>query len=299
MNGTTVQDIVIPERVVDAARRSIGVFFQPICKADPEATIQDFLDTGRSLKRAQILERYVSLRSKKLLEIGSGFGTNLAVWIKHFDADAYGVEPGSIGFNEGYNGSLELLAANGIDPSRVIDACGESIPFPDESFDIVYSANVLEHTVDPQRVIAEAIRVLRKSGILHIEMPNFLSYFEPHYLVFQPPLVWKSILPWWVRAIYRRDPAFAKTLHTEINPLWCRRNIRRLNQTCALELISCGEDLFLERLSKDFRFEMRIIANRLRHVISALQAINFGNWMGRVIVEFQGYYPIYLTVRKL
>ncbi len=292
-------ELVIPTQVVESARRTIGTFFQPLNKADPETNIQDFLDLSKSLKRAQILQRYVPLRSKKLLEVGSGFGTNLALWIKQFGVDGYGVEPSGVGFDEGFAGSQEVLAANGIDPARIVDASGEALPFPDESFDIVYSANVLEHTADPERVLAEAVRMLRKGGILHMEMPNFLSYFEGHYLVFQPPIVWKPILPWWVRWVCRRDPAFAKTLQTQINPLWCRRTIRKLSGASPLEIVSLGDDLFLERLSETFRFETKVVAGRLGKVVSSLQRANRGNWMGRLIVAFQGYYPIYLTVRKL
>lgn len=292
-------DIIIPTEVVDAARRTIGAFFQPICHADPETNIRDFLDTSKSIKRAQILQRYVSLPSKKVLEVGSGFGTNLAVWIKRFQIDGYGVEPGSIGFNEGFIGSQQLFAANGLEAGRIFDSTGEVLPFPDESFDIVYSANVLEHTEYPERVLAESVRVLRKGGILHMEMPNFLSYFEGHYLVFQPPIVWKPILPWWVKWVFRRDPSFAKTLHTEINPLWCRRNIRNLSRTFPLELISLGDDLFLDRLSQPFQFEMQLTATRLGVLLRTMQAINFGNWIGRGITALQGFYPIYLTARKL
>jgi ubiquinone/menaquinone biosynthesis C-methylase UbiE len=241
----------------------------------------------------------VQIQSKKVLEIGSGFGTNLAVWIKHFGVDGFGVEPGSVGFNQGFLASQVLLKANGIDPNRVIDATGESLPFPDESFDVVYSANVLEHTENPERVLAESLRVLRRGGTLHMEMPNFLSYFEGHYLIFQPPLFSERLLPWLVKWVYRRDPAFARTLHTRINPMWCRRNILQVNSKYPLRLISVGEDVFLDRLSNQFEFEMKTVASRLRFLLALLHKINCHNWLGRLIVALQGYYPIYLTVQKL
>jgi ubiquinone/menaquinone biosynthesis C-methylase UbiE len=296
--STTVPDVVIPEEVVSAARRTIGAYFKPISKADPEANIQDFLDISKSVKRAEILERYTPLRGKKLLEIGSGFGTNLVVWIKHFNVDGYGIEPESTGFNEGFIGSVALLSANGIDLDRIRHATGEAIPFPDETFDIVYSANVLEHTDNPEKVLRESFRVLKKGGVLHMEMPNFLSYFEGHYLVFQPPIFWKPILPWLVRYVYRRDPAFARTLRTQINPVWCQRTVRAIAPASRLEVLSLGEDIFLERLAQAFQFEMRTTATRLQRVIGALQALNFRNWIGRLIVALKGHYPIYLTVRK-
>jgi ubiquinone/menaquinone biosynthesis C-methylase UbiE len=296
MSGNT-PDVIIPPEVVESALESIGAFFEPICGVERNANIKDFLDTSKSFKRAAIIQRYAPMQGKKLLEVGSGFGTNLAVWIKHFDVDGYGVEPGGVGFNQGYLGSQKLLAANGIDPGRILNANGESLPFPDESFDIVYSANVLEHTQDPERVLQESVRVLRKGGILHMEMPNYLSYFEGHYLVFQPPIVWKPILPFWVR-LFGKDPAFARTLQTCINPVWCRRMVRKLNRNYPLNLISIGDDLFLERLSNTFKFEMQTIGSRLGGLMSTLGRLNWKNWIGHSIVAAQGFYPIYLTVQK-
>ena len=130
------------------------------------------------------------------------------------------MEPSGVGFGQGYVASRKLFAANGIDPARITNSTGESLPFPDESFDIVYSAMyVLEHTEIPELVLCEAVRVLRPGGTLFMEMPNFISYFEGHYMVVAPPILFKPMLAWWVRTVFGRDPAFARTLQTKINPV--------------------------------------------------------------------------------
>ncbi len=291
-------DIVIPHEVVEAALTSIGGFFQPISKVDPQTATQDFLNPAKSFKRAGMLTRYTPIEGRKLLEIGSGFGVNLAVWIKHFHVDGYGAEPGGEGFQGGFQASKNLFRVNGLDPDRVVDACGEELPFSDRSFDIVYSANVLEHTRDPERVLSEALRVLRPGGVLHMEMPNYLSYYEGHYMVFQPPIVWKPLLPLWVRFVFRRDPSFARTLQTQINPIWCRRMVRKLRRLYPLQLVSIGADLFLESLARPFQFEEQAVGSRIGGLVSALQKLNWGNWIGRLIVAAQGHYPIYLTLRR-
>jgi len=74
--------------------------------------------------------------------------------------------------------------------------------------------------------------------------------------------------------------------------------VKALSGTYRLELISLGEDLFLERLSEPFQFEMLRVAGRLGSLIAAIQKINRWNWIGRLIVAAQGHYPIYLTLRK-
>jgi SAM-dependent methyltransferase len=210
---TTDRPPFIPGEILEIAAQSIGAFFEPICKVDRLANARDFLELSKSFKRAKILGRYTRLESRKLLEIGSGLGTNLAVWIKQFGSDGYGAEPGGAGFNQGYVASQRLLAANGIDPRRIVDC-----------------ANVLEHTENPEQVLREALGVLRPGGVLHMEMPNFLSYFEGHYMVVAPPVLWKPMLACWVKLIFGRDPAFARTLQTRINPGWRRRQARELRR---------------------------------------------------------------------
>jgi hypothetical protein len=131
-----------------------------------------------------------------------------------------------------------------------------------------------------------------------MEMPNYLSYFEGHYLVVQPPIFWRPMLSWWVRLVFGRDPAFVETLQTKVNPVWCRRAVREIGKDYPLEIVSLGEDLFLERLKQPFVFEMGMVETRIGRLIAVLQKINVGNWIGRLIVALQGHYPIYLTLRK-
>ena len=292
-----MHSLTIPGKVFEIACDTIGRYFEPIAKLDAAENARDFLDTSRSLLRAKHIEQYAPLAGSRLLEIGSGFGTNVAVWHKYLQVDAYGVEPGSEGFEGGYEASRILLAANDLEPNRVVRGFGECLPFPDDSFDIVYSANVLEHTNDPVAVLFEAVRVLRPGGTLHFEVPNHLSYFEGHYLVFQPPLVQRWILPAWVKLL-GRDPTFAKTLRTEINPLWCKRVIRLLSKKYKISVVTLGEERFLERLSRPFTFEAEGVASRLSPIIQLLQRLNIQNWIGRLIVLLRGYYPMYITLRK-
>lgn len=62
-------------------------------------------------------------------------------------------------------------AQSGLDITYLL-ATGENLPFPDESFDIVYCCDVLEHVRDLERVIAESSRVLRPSGVYFYDTIN-------------------------------------------------------------------------------------------------------------------------------
>jgi ubiquinone/menaquinone biosynthesis C-methylase UbiE len=93
-----------------------------------------------------------------VLEIGGGIGTDLAQFAKHgarvTDLDLSG-------------GHLELAQENfslrGLQ-GRFIHHDAEDLPFPDSSFDLVYSNGVLHHTPDTQQVVEEIFRVLRPGG---------------------------------------------------------------------------------------------------------------------------------------
>jgi SAM-dependent methyltransferase len=51
-----------------------------------------------------------------------------------------------------------------------VEACG--FPFPPASFDAVVFADVLEHLVDPWRVLREAAGVLAAGGVVVASIPN-------------------------------------------------------------------------------------------------------------------------------
>lgn len=74
----------------------------------------------------------------------------------------------------------------GVDPDPRVEANpflhegrvarGESIPYPDGSFDLVVSDNVLEHLQRPVEVFREVGRVLRSGGVFLAKTPNRWHY---------------------------------------------------------------------------------------------------------------------------
>ena len=293
-------DFLISEEITQKARDGMGLYFNKINLIDPDTLVTDMLNPMRPIRAHGILSRYVDTKGKKILEIGSGYGVSLVSWTKKFDLDVTGAEPEGEGFSDTVELSKRLCALNAISEDKIFVGVGEKLPFEDESFDIVYSANVIEHTNDPKAVLVEAIRVLKQGGILHFEMPNFTSFFEGHYLILMPPVIFKPLLPWWVKNIYRRDPAFAKTLRTEINPVWVRRTIQDISKKYPLKLVSLGEEVFCERLeSSSFNFEYKSTQNLIGPIIGFLQRLNISRFIANVFVKLNAHYPIYLTIKKL
>jgi SAM-dependent methyltransferase len=83
--------------------------------------------------------------------------------------------------------SVEAAAARGLD-ARLGDA--QSLPFADASFDAVTCNHTLYHVPDPDRALAEFVRVLRPGG-------RFAGiYNAPGHL----REVWRAVAPDWLRA---------------------------------------------------------------------------------------------------
>jgi SAM-dependent methyltransferase len=288
----------IPPAVLESVVETFGAYFEGINGIDRVTLGDDHVNPARYRANIQALNECVPLAGKKLLEIGAGYGVSLALMIAEFGVDAVGIEPASVGFDASFRGARAILAENGIDPDRIIDASGEALPFPDGAFDVVYSNNVLEHTTDPAKVLSEAVRVLKPGGTLYVEVPNYLSYFEGHYLIPQPPILWRGMLPWWVKWVFGRDPAFSRTLRTEINPPWVRKTLRRIHRTFPIAIRTLGEERFLSRLAQPFVFQTEAVRGAAHTGVRLLQSINWKNWIGRLIVLAQGHYPIVLVATR-
>jgi ubiquinone/menaquinone biosynthesis C-methylase UbiE len=106
---------------------------------------------------------------QRVLEIGVGMGADYLEWLKA-SAHATGVDLSRASIEQAQRRS-ELA---GYTPDlRVCDA--EHLPFPDSTFDIVYSYGVMHHSPDTRQCIREARRVLKPSGALRIMVYNHPS----------------------------------------------------------------------------------------------------------------------------
>lgn len=79
-----------------------------------------------------------------------------------------------VGYNNAFQGvDTSAIVQVDVVPKEYVDvvAMGESLPFPDESFDLVVISQVIEHVTQPFHVVQEAQRVLREGGLLYISSP--------------------------------------------------------------------------------------------------------------------------------
>jgi len=297
MLDLSIPECTITEEAFFRVRDGQGQYFEPLQGLDPEQFAIDTLNPARALDAADVLQRSVDLKGKRVLEIGAGCGVTHIVWSKKFGIDGTAVEPEGEGFGDSAAIAKDLVAANGLDPNRIVNTTGEALPFEDNQFDIVYSTNVLEHTADPSAVLREAVRVVKPGGIVQIVCPNYLSYFDGHYAAFHPPVFSNRFFRWWIKTVYRKDPAFAATIRTELNPVWARREVVKLFETFPVDLISLGQDVFRRRMAAGTINEWMALS-KVGTFVRFAKKLKLNRLAAEIFVLLQGWSPLIITLRK-
>jgi SAM-dependent methyltransferase len=113
--------------------------------------------------------RFEQFRGKSVLEIGVGQGTDLAQFAK------YGAQCFGIDITERHLALAERnLASRGFSADlRRADAT--HLPFPDATFDCVYSFGVMHHIPEIDQVVAEVHRVLKPGGTFFVSVYHLWS----------------------------------------------------------------------------------------------------------------------------
>jgi len=111
--------------------------------------------------------RFASYRDKKVLEIGCSIATDGLEFAKH-GADYTGIDltPASIEI------ARERFALFDVPGHFEVANAEERLPFADGSFDHVYSFGVIHHSPQPQNIVAEIYRVLKKGGTFTVMLYN-------------------------------------------------------------------------------------------------------------------------------
>jgi SAM-dependent methyltransferase len=112
----------------------------------------------RSSQRVrELLETFQPIKTDaRVIEVGSGahglifyFGSQLGV----------GVDPLAVSYGQLFPAWQRS--------AKIVAASGESLPFADQSFDVVLCDNVVDHAESPKQIVGELARVLGPGGLLY------------------------------------------------------------------------------------------------------------------------------------
>jgi len=123
----------------------------------------------------------ISPKAKRILEIGCGDGTYIrAVKNRYEAAETFGCDINIDGIREA------LLKGDG---TKYLTCDAVSLPYKDETFDMIIIIDVLEHILDIKSALKEIYRVLKKGGELYCNIPCEGQPFTLHWFF------WKLKLP--------------------------------------------------------------------------------------------------------
>lgn len=130
-----------------------------------------------------VIQRYLIFGENdgKILDLGAGSGIVEAMNFRGMGPTVCGIDP-----------DPRVLDNPFLDEPGVADGC--SIPYPNDSFDLVFADNVLEHLDNPLQVFLETSRVLKPGGVFLFKTPN-----RWHYV----PLI-ALVSPHWFHALVNR-----------------------------------------------------------------------------------------------
>ena len=119
-------------------------------------------------RRFGMVRRWATLPGQRVLDVGCGVGMYTAAFLRQ--------TPHVFGVEVERERALEARER----AAGVTQAVGERLPFPDGTFDVVFSHEVLEHVTDDRACVAEMVRVTRPGGRLVVFVPNRRYFFETH-----------------------------------------------------------------------------------------------------------------------
>ncbi len=125
---------------------------------------------------------------KEVLEIGCGSGVDSLEFARHgASVTATDITDNAV------NLTTEMARETGL-PVKVVQASAVDLPFPDASFDCIYSYGVLHHIPDVEKALREIGRVLRDGGTFLAMLYNRNSLLYAYSIIYRHGIVDRLLL---------------------------------------------------------------------------------------------------------
>ncbi len=119
-------------------------------------------------RRLAMTRRFAPLEGRRVLDVGCGLGMYTSAFLR-YTPHVFGVEI-----------EADRVREARVRAKGVARSIGETLPFATDTFDVVFSHEVLEHVADDRLCAREMVRVTRPGGRIVIFVPNRAYFFETH-----------------------------------------------------------------------------------------------------------------------
>jgi ubiquinone/menaquinone biosynthesis C-methylase UbiE len=149
----------------------------------------------RYLEFLSYYELFPEKKVGRVLELGCGIGYQSA-FLAAIAGEVIATdlpEENSEAHAPGMKVAEDLHKSLNISNVKLIPCSAEALPFPDSSFDMVYSSHVLEHIPDQEKALKEIFRVLKNNGLHFCVVPTraekVYAFFNFYLYLFQRTMV--------------------------------------------------------------------------------------------------------------
>ncbi len=184
--GTALRDVDLDPQAEEEARAALGLHLAGSGAEHVALQVAQLMDVEAAVGRFLYLRAAAPVDALRAgmpaLVVGFGAGSELIAARRIGLGELSGVEVDS---------ALVRIAETrlrGLAATHVGCYEGDRLPFDAETFAVVASGHVIEHTRDPRLHLAECLRVLRPGGLLSLEFPTRFHHTELHSRL--PSLEW-------------------------------------------------------------------------------------------------------------
>ena len=223
-----------------------------------------------------IIAKFDQFKNKDVLEIGCGIGTDGYEFAKH-GARYVGIDltPSAI---ELAKERFSLFNTEGT--FKVVDA-EQGLPFPDNTFDHIYSFGVIHHTPKSEAIVDEIHRVLKPGGTITVMLYNRSSINYYIEIMFLRKILRFTLTPSFAPSLMSKITGFS-----EAKLIGHREIMLKKKRMSKQEWININTDGPYCPLSKVYnKREARELFNNFHNVKQEVWEFNTEHWsfLGRLI----------------
>ncbi|MBU2564048.1 class I SAM-dependent methyltransferase [Patescibacteria group bacterium] len=276
------------EQYYKISKKTSGTFNFGVSK-EKKAYIKEIFKNSIGEEIYKIIQKHnLEPKKLKLLDMGCGLGGVISTCEKN-NIDAIGIDVDK----DAVNIAKERIKK----PENILIASGESLPFKENSFDIITSTCTIEHVNNPKKYLSEAYRVLKNKGLFIIYAPNHLFPWEGHYKMLWLPyaLPYTKFIFKLYLIIRHKKTNFLNSLNFKITPNYLKSLLKNIG-------FKEIQNISMERFLKKIENPKEIANPGLEKIITKLKKNKLLNlFLGTLILFLKItklYHPIIFTAKK-